>query len=240
MSSFFQRKRPSQSMHFVLLCLTLLLIEPVFAGNSNNNEKQTASNLQKSTDKASGKNEKLDELTLNDLNDLAILLQFIKEQSINIYEEAAREKVGLDASPEFKPVAEIPIKEIDQKNLLPARQEWLVFYLGVMEPVIRDMGKEIAEIESGSKKFLIPDSMKNSMDPLWESWKKTTKDLNHHLDELVQLFDDMPPKSSAIRDIAVEIHSDVLKLEKSRKEIFVLIQTAAKNGNKDKIFVSPE
>lgn len=187
---------------------------------------------------AEKKTEKLEELSLNDMNDIAILLRFISEQSINIYEEAARIPVGTDASPNYKPYESIPV-ELKTKKFLPCRQEWLVFYLGIMEPVIRDLAKEVSGIEAGSKQLVIPKSMEEVMTPAWEGWAHNTKEMNRHLDELVPMFDGTPPDNAAIQNKAVEIYNDVNALEKIRKEIFVQLKSMIKAG-KDKIMVSPE
>src|SRR5262249_22361596 len=73
----------------------------------------------------------LEALSLTDLNDTAILLRFIKEQAIYIYEEAARVSVSVNASPDYKPPTSIPV-DLKVKKFLPARQQWLVFYVGTM------------------------------------------------------------------------------------------------------------
>ena len=197
-----------------------------------------AAEAKSSTAAGADKGEKLEELSLNDMNDIAILLRFISEQSINIYEEAARIPVGTDASANYKPYETIPV-ELKTKKFLPCRQEWLVFYLGIMEPVIRDLAKEVSGIEAGSKQLVIPKSMEEVMTPAWEAWAQNTKEMNRHLDELVPMFDDNPPNNEAIQNKAVEIYKDVSALEKIRKDIFVHLKSMIKQG-KDKIMVSPE
>lgn len=230
---------------FVILCMNIMPGHTVGAADdSPSRMKQTAGSPSLKEDtksvlsKTSSQSEKLEEFTLNDLNDTAILLSFIREQCINIYEETAREPVRLDASPQPKLINTIPVK-LKAKEYLPARQEWLVFYLGVMEPVIRELVKDTKDIQSGSKQLLIPESLETTLRPLWESWTADTQSINKHLDELVPLFDDTVPNSEGVRQKAVAVYEDAGHMEGIRRQIFVAIRNEKRAGNKDKIMISP-
>src|SRR6185369_8528219 len=83
------------------------------------------------------------ELTLNDVQDAGICLNLIRQQAINIYVEAARTQVTLQSNGEIPEIKTIPIST-SAKEFLPARQQWLVYYLGFMEPVIRDLAKSVS------------------------------------------------------------------------------------------------
>lgn len=224
------------------LCAIFLMLAalstqaPVYAESSPSSAKGTAPNTVPKADQKA--QEKLEVLSLNDLNDTAILLRFIKEQSISIYQEAARLPAGADASAEYKAPSSIPVNHKD-KSFLPARQQWLVFYLGIMEPVIRELSKDAAEIESGSKQLIIPDSMKKELGPAWTEWSQNTKQMNKHLDELVPMFDGNPPVNADIQNKAVQIYNDAEQLEATRKKIFACVKNNIKAGGKDKVLISP-
>jgi hypothetical protein len=178
----------------------------------------------------------LQELSLNDLQDVGICLRLIGDQAKYIYEEASRTTVSMHDSPDIKPIRSIPYTV--KGKVLPARQQWLVYYLASMEPVIRDLGKDVKDIETGTKQMVIPEAMHAALDPLWLSWSANTSDMNHQLDLMVPLFDDAANNGEKIRDLAVAIYKDVSDLETSRQAIFRSLQQSARTG-KEKIMVSP-
>lgn len=191
------------------------------------------------TDKAQKQNgDTLQELTLDDMNDVAILLDFISEQSKNIYQETIREPVGLDSSPDQKKLDSIPV-QIKEEKYLPARLQWLVFYLGIMEPVLRELVKQTRDIETGAARLVVPKSMESYFTPLWKQWTATIRLINKDLDGLVPLFDEKPLNVNAVRERAVAIHSETESLNELRRKIFLFIRDQKKSGNKDKIMVSP-
>jgi hypothetical protein len=178
----------------------------------------------------------LQELSLNDVQDVGIMLRLIGDQAKYIYEEASRTAVTPQDAPQIRTVHSIPYGI--KGKVLPARQQWLVFYLTTMEPVIRELGKDVSDIQSGTKQMVIPKELENAIGPLWEEWALNTKDMNHQLDLLVPLFDDAPHNNEKIREHAVAIYQDVNKLETARQNVFRTLQQATRTG-KEKIMVSP-
>lgn len=185
----------------------------------------------------SDKQQNLQELTLNDLQDVGIQLRQIKQQAILIYEEASRTPVPLTASPEVPEIHTIPITHLPHAKLLPARQEWLVFFLATMEPVIRQMRKDVKDIEQGAATLVLPAASEKKLEPLWEGWTKNVQVMNSHLDQLVPLFDDAPHNNSKIQEVAVLIFDDVKKLEGIRKDVFRAVQLMERKTPDQKIFV---
>jgi hypothetical protein len=177
------------------------------------------------------------ELSLDDLRDCAILLKLVKQQAINLYQEAAREKVKLDASADVPDIKSIPYK-FDSKDLLPPRREWLIFYLGSMEPVIRDLGAEVEPSDAGLAP-VIPEPYKKTFQSFWEQWSGDVKTLNHHLDQLVPLFDDAPHNNGKIQNVAVAIYEDVDGLETLRRQIFKNMQDLARQDPSSHILITP-
>lgn len=180
----------------------------------------------------------LEPLSLNDIQDAGILLNHIKRQAINIYEEASRTPVPLNASPNIPDIKSIPISP-GSDRYMPPRREWLMFFLGTMEPVIRDLSKEVTDIQSGAKGLVIPEGVQATLDPLWQAWAADTQKMNHHLDELVPLFEDAPHNNLKIQKVAVAVFDDVQNLEKIRRQVFVAMQKIQKSGSNTKILISP-
>lgn len=211
------------------LSLNLQLAVPMLTANAAE---------QDSTPTTNNSPANLEVLSLTVLRDLGILLRHMKQQSINIYREASRTEVSPKDSPDIPHIETIPYAT-GGKTFLPARQQWLVFFLGTMEPVARDMGKHVANIQSGQGRIIIPNTMRQPMEPLWNKWAIETQQLNLHMDQLLPLFDDAQHNSSQIQDKAVQIFNDVQNMELLRKQIYKIIQDNDKSGGSNKILITP-
>lgn len=176
-------------------------------------------------------------LTLNDVQDCGICLKQIRQQAINIYVETTRTPVKPDAPPELPDIKSIPY-QVQEKVFLDPRREWLLFYLGSMEPVIRDLETGVG----GSKQALnpvIPAAYKSIFLPLWEEWGEKVKKLNGHLDELLTLITDAPHNRLKIQNVAVNIYQSADSLENSRRTIFKAMQEELKAHPDSKILITP-
>jgi hypothetical protein len=180
----------------------------------------------------------LQEVSLTVLQDVGTLLGFVEQQTCYIYQEASRVAANVKSDPDIKIIREIPCK-LESQSFLPARQERLVFFLSTLEPIIRQMGKQVNGIESGTKYLVIPESLKKSFSPLWASWTKNIQILNKHLDALVVLFDDAPHNNKKIQVVAASIFQDVQRLDNIRKNVYHIIQKSNKKGKGDKVLISP-
>jgi hypothetical protein len=178
------------------------------------------------------------EIGLNDVRDAGMMLNYIKRQAISIYEEAARPNIDVSSSPEVTEFQTIPQAQLPSK-VLPARQEWLVFYLGTMETVIRQLGQEVAEIDKGTSKLTVSKEMEAAISPLYDQWAGRVKQLNQHLDALEPMIDNAAKNNVEIQKVAVAIFDDASRLEETRKSIFAAIRDAAKQRPQDKIILSP-
>lgn len=185
----------------------------------------------------SSKAHKLEPLSLNDVQDAGLLLNLIQSQCINIYQEASRAPVSLESSPEIKFPSKIPTT-LPNANFLPPRQEWLIFFVGTIEPIVKQFAAMVRESDSGVRTVVIPDAMRTTVEPLVTEWSRDTKVLNHHLDVLVSLFDDAPKQGVQIRELAVACYEDANRMEKVRRKIFHILQESAFHGQ-GKIMVTP-
>lgn len=171
---------------------------------------------------ASAGGESTQELTLGDLRDAGLALERIRQQAINVYVEARRKPVSPTTAPQLYDPRDIPIKE--SGTHLPPRREWLVFYMGTMEPIIHLLGKDVDDIRLGVHKLVIPEKIKSDFNPQWEEWTACVEDMNHHLSALLDLFDEASTKGDAIAKEAVAIFDDTKKLEHVRRQVYASIQ----------------
>ncbi len=179
---------------------------------------------------------KMEELTLEDMRDVGMALQLIRQDCINVYSESVRSRVALTDGPEIRQPDSIPI-DTSHLQLLPARREYLVYYLASMEPAIRLLAHEMSDAQTGVKTWIIPETIKKNIDPLWESWQKLVAQLNKHLDMLVPLFDDAEHNNVQVSKVAVDMFNDVGVLEELRRSVYKIVQDTHKPGTTEKIMV---
>lgn len=196
------------------------------------------------------------EISLNDLEDRGIALQQIEQQAINIYREAARVKLGPDASPNVPEIKSIPY-ELQSKELLPPQRQWLKFYLGSLEPVVRRLAAEVGTfpaelnqgIPAGYDKMSgaywtglnpgIPAEYDKTFGTYWKAWGAGVNQLTEHLEELLQLIDDSVLSHAKIQQVAVSVYKDGENLEQLRKTIFTAFREAKKADPNFRILISP-
>lgn len=219
-----------------LLCLGNM---PAAHGEAAKEKDATVQKKVEETKKSESTAKPLEELTLNDIQDTGILVRNIQQGAINIYEEASRPILNLNSTADLPLFKTIPVK-LPTSELMPARREWLVYYLTSVEPVVRSLGQEVTEIQGGLKELVIPGELDKTLTPLWDSWSADVKQLNKHLDELVPLFDDAPHNNEKIREVAVKLYDDSNRMETLRKTIFKALQQGQKAHPGSKIMISPD
>jgi hypothetical protein len=229
---------PSQVRFFVLLTAVMVACTAIWSVP----QLVLANDLAEATPAQEKLPPKQEELSLNRLQDLGILLRHIKHQAINIYWEASRTKLSPKDPTEIPDIRSIPFvvggKAKDQ-NFLPARTQWLVYFFATIEPVARDLGKQVHDIHAGRSSVVIPLNLEKLLNPLCDSWVNETEELNKHLDEMVPLFDDAAHNNIKIQNLAVAIFQDAAAMEKIRTRIYKIVQGEEKKGTGSKIMITP-
>lgn len=175
-------------------------------------------------------------ITLEDVRDSGILLRFLRMNIFGIYQEAARTVITNDSPVDLAEAGSIPYKTTGK--LLPPRLQWLVFYLGTIEPVIKELKNEVGT-EEDALNPVIPQEVSALILPLWKEWSADIGKLNAHLDELFGLFDHAEQSNVQIQAVAVAMNEDIDKLEDVRKRVFKTLQQIQKTAPNSKILVSP-
>ncbi len=166
------------------------------------------------------------ELTLGDLRDIGLTIMQIKQQAINIFLEVTRKDVPKSARPELVNIAKISLTDLKPNaTYLPIRPEWLTFYVGAMEPIIRLLGADVTDVRGGVAKLMVPKGNKGKFEGLYEEHEKDVARLNEHL---TKIYDGIGEKNSnaAIAKEAVHIFEVAEDMEKTRVQAFHLIQGA--------------
>ena len=112
----------------------------------------------------------------------------------------------------------------------------MVYFFANIEPVVRDLGKQVQDIESGSG-ITVPNTLQKRVCPLCQQWILDTTELNHHLDEMLPLFDDAAHNNLKIQDMAVAIFNDTKKMESVRQALYKVVQDNRSSQNK--IMITP-
>jgi len=170
-------------------------------------------------------------LTLNRLRDSGLSLQQIKQQAINIYLEVTRR----DFQPTDKAVLSYP-KAISNKGFmkqvhyLPPRAEWLIYYIGTLEPIIHLYANDVADTRAGVTKLFVPSSARESLAPLWNKWASGIQGLNEQLNAIYKLANEEKPENFAIGRHAVAMYDIADELERTREKGVAMIRKAERHG----------
>ncbi len=206
---------------FILALLVAGLTLPVLAADS---EKATT---QSQKAKASSSEEYI--LSLDDIRDVGLSLLQIRHQAIFIYMEATRTQLPTNASCRIVEPSVIPVHHAgSREKYLPCRHDWLVFFIGSMEPVIRMMAHDVKDFQSGTYKLEIPHADKELFNKLWQEWEDGVAQLNKSLDKTYDLLNNDITDNQAIADQAVAIFNTTEKLEDIRLKAHYMVQASLK------------
>src|SRR5262249_26887987 len=152
-------------------------------------------------------------VTLTDLRDLGLCLMQIKQQAKNIFLEVTRRALTASAKPEIEEPKQILVEGIvDSSVYLPSRPEWLVFYVGTLEPIIHLFREDLKNINSGESRLLVPAGTKQKFDKLLTEYETGIAQLNQRL-TVIQEDIAKDHNNSAIAREAVSLYQVADNLE---------------------------
>lgn len=179
-----------------------------------------------------------DQVTLSNLRDVGLCLEQIKQQAVNIYEEATRKKVPHSESAEIKDPSELQDSLPEPSSAyLPVRPEWVVFYVGTMEPIIHLFKQDVRATHNDGK-FFVPRGTGKRFHMIFKEYETLVAKLNEHLSNL---FDENGRKdnNSAIAREATRIHRVAEAMEKVRVEAFNLVKNAGESPELEEVDIAP-
>jgi len=178
----------------------------------------------------SSKNGEAKLLTLNHLRDSWLSLEQIKQQAINIYLEATREDVKATDNTDLIYPKSISKKVLGQGHYLPPRMEWLYFYVGTMEPIIRLFADTVSDTKTGVTRLVVPKASLESLAPLWKDWSSGIESLNEQVTAIYKLASEENPNNISLGRRAVSMYKIAEKLEKTRAKAVAIIRKTDKLG----------
>lgn len=175
------------------------------------------------------------ELTVDDINDLGLALQRIKQQAINIYIEAMRHKHSTEVKGQVPNLTAVPNQfPKTQSSLLPFRRPWLVYFITTLEPLVHLLKEDLKDIENGSKTADLPAEIRKALQPLIKDWAQYVLKIDRDLSNATQLIEDADKNNIALAKIAYEIDGSVNKLEQIREKAFYIIHDKKQAHKKHK------
>jgi hypothetical protein len=179
---------------------------------------------------------KVKDVTLNGLRDGCLTLHQLKQETIHLYLEATR--VPMDTSSKSEVAFPMRISDknlLDNSQYLPPRTEWLVYYIGTIEPIIQLFGQNLQAVHDGVVKRMVPKETRETLKPLSESWRADIASLNEHLDKLNALMLASTTDNNAVAREAVAMFNTTENMDKIRRQFFEVIRSADERGSSEKV-----
>ncbi|MBX9770481.1 MAG: hypothetical protein K2X29_03880 [Candidatus Obscuribacterales bacterium] len=164
-------------------------------------------------------------VTMGDIRDVGLCLKQIKQQAVFIYLEATRKELPVNSPGKIVEPKALSVEGINFKDdYLPARREWLVFFIGSMEPIIRLMGNDVKDVQNGMYALSVPNISKEQFDKRWKEWTSTVTELNVALDKINDSLSSESGNNEVVASQAVVIFNGAKKLENLRMLVHHLMQ----------------
>lgn len=207
----------------LFLCSSLTLLA---CGNLPVSAQQQA--LSVSQTKASTKALSPSEM-LTELRDFRLCLTQLKQQSVNLFQEATRPAEATGEAPlETTPTVVSASMLDEKKKYLPPRKEWLVFYVNTLEPIIGLLCEDVKDTDTNGQSY--SKEIGERVDPLWKSWKNDVAEINHQLDKIQELIAEDSGSNIPLANAAIAIYNDAENLEKSRYQAAVIFREEFKKS----------
>jgi hypothetical protein len=154
------------------------------------------------------------ELAVENMQDVAYVLQRIRQQAINIYIESTRKSVkrydlnlvSLDKMPTT------PLES--QSSYLPLRKAWLVFFIGTMEPLVQILNEHVKHIDEKTKERHLSSECLPKWCAIVSDWKNSIKQLNTQLNACAEFVNDSAPMNIEVAKSAKSIDEEVNQLDR--------------------------
>ncbi len=164
-------------------------------------------------------------VTMGDIRDVGLCLKQIKQEAVFIFLEATRKELPVNSPGKIVEPKSLSMDGINFKDdYLPARREWLVFFIGSIEPIIRLMGNDVKDVQNGIYALSVPNISKEQFDKRWKEWTSTVTELNVALDKINDSLGSESGNNEVVASQAVVIFNGAKRLEDLRLLVHHLMQ----------------
>lgn len=159
---------------------------------------------------------------LSDLRDTRLCMTQLKQQAVNLFQEATRTEITASVEPlETTPTSVNAQMLKEGEKYMPPRKEWLVFYINTLEPIVHLLAEDIQDVDTNGRKSS-PD-IESRVNPLWSKWREDVQEINKALDEIQDLVgaenNNVPLAKAAIR-----IYEHTEQLQKVRYKVALIFR----------------
>ncbi len=171
---------------------------------------------------------------LMELRDFRLCLTQLKQQSVNLFQEATRTmKAEEDTSIETTPNVVTASMLDENTQYLPPRKEWLVFYVNTLEPIVGLLCEDAKDSDTNGQSY--SKEIEVRVNPLWKSWKNDVAEINHQLDKIQELIAEDSASNIPLAKAAIAIYNYAANLEKARyKAALIFKEEFTKMKSSDK------
>ena len=190
--------------------------------------------IQEKTDQAESARVRSAAEMLNDLRDARLCLSQVKQQAINLFLEATRTHVLPSEAPLEQSPQSINAKMINpSRNYLPARKEWLVFYVNTLEPTIHLLKEDLRDVDANHARY--PEAYSKILRPMWETWNSDVLQMNKAMDEIQSLIEPSTPSNLQLAKAALTIYDKAATLEAVRFRAAQAVRKQFSNPSKQNL-----
>lgn len=168
-------------------------------------------------------------LDLQDLQNVELDLKRVRVALKHLYDEAARQPVQIEDEPEMigDTIIYIPIS-FSGGGFLPMRKAWVDASMATIKPFVQLAKSDVDDFTSGAKQLEFPDKIKAELQPLVTKWAETTNGMTTRLAALEPLTSGPTYDNQAILDATKNMDRDMKELEKTRKDMYKILQKEGK------------
>jgi hypothetical protein len=160
---------------------------------------------------------------LSELRDFRLCLTQLKQQSVNLFQEATRTmKTEADTPLETTPDVVSASMLDETKQYLPPRKEWLVFYVNTLEPIVGLLCEDVKDTDTNGHSY--SKEIEDRVNPLWKAWKDDVKEINLQLDKIQELIAEDSGSNVPLAKAAIAIYNDAENLEKARYQAALIFK----------------
>lgn len=174
------------------------------------------------------------DLTLTDLRDAGLALNQVRQQALNIFMEATRKPCDGASKSEMTFASTIAEKDIETNGkscpYIAPRAQWLLYYVGTVEPIITLLSQDVHDTKSGVAKMMVPEDTRHKLLPLWHQWSDGIEGINTELTGVNDLIGDGKTDNLSLAKHALAMFKHTETLERARQQAFAIIRNSEKRN----------
>ena len=159
---------------------------------------------------------------LSDLRDTRLCLTQLKQQAVNLFQEATRTVITESIEPlETTPNTVNAQMLKEGETYMRARKEWLVFYINSLEPIVHLLSEDIQDVDTNDRKGW--PEIEQRVNPLWSKWREDIAEINRAVDQVQEHIED-DSNNLTIAKAAITIFERADHLEAIRYKVALIFR----------------